>query len=164
MTVEKLRVKTVGFLLLTALLIGAKARRVHCPFCAQPPLLSKLASLSSRQFDSQHQGMGVSALCLAPTCKSHPVHCLHRIRLWHTRLFRRASHPGPTGRESAIADGPSIVGTLSRDRCQSLLHGSTMERAPTSAAESARRASTDEWSPRSASGFTPTSVRCGIIS
>jgi hypothetical protein len=48
--------KTVGFLQLTAeLLIGAEARRVHCPSCAQPPLLYELASLSSRLFDLQHR-------------------------------------------------------------------------------------------------------------
>ncbi len=74
----------VGFLQLAArLLIGAQARRVYCSFCAQLLLLYELESLS---FDLQHQGHGSLGPVLSARLKSSPVHCLHRVGLWHARL------------------------------------------------------------------------------
>ena len=86
-------------------------------------------SLSLQQilglFDPRYLCMVVEALCLPPTYKSHPVHCLYRIRQRHA--------PGPTSLssrpiwiESGIADGPSFVVTLSQ-KGTCLVHCSTME-------------------------------------
>ena len=90
------------------------------------------------QFDPQHQGMVVvEALCLPPICKNHPVQSL-------SLASGKGTPPGPTSlssrpiwTRSAIADGPSIVGALTRSVP---LPGSWFHdgaRVPTYAAETA---------------------------
>ena len=105
---EKLSyLKIVGFLQLTAeLLIGAEDRAFivhlapnhHCSMSLQQIL---------GLFDPRYLCMVVEALCLPPTYKNHPVHCLYRI--WQ----RHAPWPDdltswPIWIKSRIADGLSI--------------------------------------------------------
>ena len=98
------------------------------------------------QFDPQHQGMVVvEALCLPPICKNHPVQSL-------SLASGKGTPPGPTSLssrpiwiESGIADGPSIVVSLSRK----VLAWFIVPRwnfAPTFANQEGA-SSTDEWSP-----------------
>ncbi len=115
------------------------------------------------QFDPQHQGMVVvEALCLPPICKNHPVQSL-------SLASGKGTPPGPTSLssrpiwiESAIADGPSIVGALTRS-VRVPLHGSTMERERPLGRFKRDRASTDEWSPTKASGSALTYSEAGLF-
>jgi hypothetical protein len=120
--------RIVGFLQLTAeLLIGAEDRRVHCPSCAQPPLLYELASLSSRLFERRASGRG----SLGPVPSTHRQKPSSPLPLSQQALARpprpRASHPGPSGPGAESQMGRALE-ERERDRCQSLLPGSTMER------------------------------------
>ena len=118
-------------------------------------------SLSLQQilglFDPRYLCMVVEALCLPPTYKSHPVHCLYRIRQRHA--------PWP--------DEPLIPAHLDPERNRRWAeHCSSVEQKGAKAcfmvprwSASAHvcrgkcdRASTDEWSPTKASGFTRTSA------
>ena len=117
-------------------------------------------SLSLQQilglFDPRYLCMVVEALCLPPTYKSHPVHCLYRIRQRHA--------PWP--------DEPLIPAHLDRERNRRWAEhcGSVNEIgafawfmvprwnfAPPFASQQGP-ASTGEWSPTKASGLTRTSA------
>jgi hypothetical protein len=72
--------------------------------------------------------VGVSALCLPPSCKSHPGKTpLPRIRQRHAKQPDKPRRSAHLDRERNRRWAEHCGNALA-ERCQSLLHGSTMER------------------------------------
>jgi hypothetical protein len=124
--------KNPGFLQLTALLlIGAEARCVHCPSCAQPPsahtrLQSILPSGATQTLEAHGRSLGLVPSTHLPAARLRKTPLSHPAKARNTA--RQASSSRPIWIASARADGPSRVGTLSRDRSLCWVHGCAMER------------------------------------
>jgi hypothetical protein len=158
-------VKTLGFLQLTAkLLIGAEARRVHCPSCAQPPLLARACEplLSSVRRRAPRRGS------LGPVPSTHRQKPSSPLPLSQQALARPPRPPSLSSRPNGTrepnrrwAEHWSSVKQKGAKACFMVPRWSASAHV---CREKCDRASTDDWSPTKASGFTRTSARCGIIS
>jgi hypothetical protein len=108
--------------------------------------------------------VGVSALCLPPICKSHPGKTpLPRRVAVARKTARQASKTRPIRIASAIADGPSIVVTLSQKGAKACFMVPRWNASAHVCCGKCDRASTDEWSPTKASGLTRTSSEAGLF-
>jgi len=148
-------VKNLGFLQLTALLlIGAEARRVHCPSCVQPPSALWACSKSSRQFDPVASG----AWSESRPCAFHPpakATLGRRLSLASgkgtqnspTSLWREAHLDRERNRR--WAEHCSSVNEIGAKACFMVPRWNASAHVCRGKCD---RASTDEWSPTKASG------------